>query len=364
MTLLTKYLLNKFLKIFILIEFVMIFIFLSVDYLNNLDRFIEAGLKTSDGIFFVIFKIPFVIVHLTPVSIVISLVVMFGLMHKNKEITALCSSGISLVKIYTPVIVLSLALSLMVFFISDFLMPSASAKLNYINLVKIRKRKILTRKRNNIWLKEHDKIIYIDYFDSNKNLLRKITINGIDKKNNIIKRTIADSASYKNGKWILKDVYLSENLDKDYGQKIDFMDTLPERFSFSPVELKESVKTTEEMSFIELARHVAQLGEKGYNIEKPLVDLYAKIAFPFANFIMALIGTLIGLNSATGQKIPFGVGISLFSSFLYWSFYSFTLSLGYGEIINPFIAAWSANIIFGMVSLFLYVFFENKLLQS
>ena len=40
-------------------------------------------------------------------------------------------------------------------------------------------------------------------------------------------------------------------------------------------------------------------------------------------------------------------------AFLYWVFFSFCLSLGYGELLPPFIAAWAANLIFSSIALVL-----------
>jgi len=44
------------------------------------------------------------------------------------------------------------------------------------------------------------------------------------------------------------------------------------------------------------------------------------------------------------MMISFAYGI--LTAFIYWSFYSFCLSLGYGNVLPPMLAAWIANLIF------------------
>ncbi|MDY0132245.1 MAG: LPS export ABC transporter permease LptG [Desulforegulaceae bacterium] len=364
MSLLTRYLIKGYFKVFFLIEIFLIFIFLIIDYLNNLDKFVKAGLSVQGGIGFVLLKIPFVIVHLTPVSIVVAAVIFFGLMNKNKEIIALCSSGINLKKIYFPILILSLVFSAFVFLVSDFLMPFSSSKLNLINSTQIKKNRIISENKTNIWIKDNNKIIYIDYFNYEKKMLRNITINEFNDKYFLSKRYQAKSAVFENNKWLLNDIYYSEGLEKDYGQEVIHLESKDFVFNFVPEELKEVIKLPEEMSLLELEKYIKSLKAKGYEYQRYLVDLNSKTAFPFVCFIMAIIGTLIGTSSITGKKIPLGVGLSLFLSLLYWSMHSFFISLGYGENINPFLAAWTANIVFGVLGLLVFIFYEKKLIQS
>jgi lipopolysaccharide export system permease protein len=364
MSLLTSYLIKGYLKIFFLIELFLIFIFLVIDYLNNLDKFVEAGFSAVKGIGFIMLKIPFVIVHLTPVSVVVTAVIFFGLMNKNKEIIALCSSGIELKKIYFPILILSLFFSGFVFFVSDTIMPYTSSKLNFIDLTQIKNRKIISENKNNIWLKDNNKIIYIDYFNFEKKMIRNITINEFNEKYNLSERTQAKTAVFKEVKWFLKDIYYTKGLENNFGQIVEHLDSREYFFNFVPDELKEAVKLPEEMGFIELKNYIENLKHKGYEYQRYLVDLNSKTAFPFVCFIMCIIGTLIGISSFTGKKIPLGVGISLFLSLLYWSMYSFFISLGYGENISPFFGAWTANMVFGALGLLIFIFYEKRLIQN
>ena len=51
------------------------------------------------------------------------------------------------------------------------------------------------------------------------------------------------------------------------------------------------------------------------------------------------------------KGLPVIIALGIGTAFLYWIFYSFCLSLGYGEMLPPAIAAWTANLVFLCFSL-------------
>jgi len=56
---------------------------------------------------------------------------------------------------------------------------------------------------------------------------------------------------------------------------------------------------------------------------------------------------------ALGIALSSGLGLT------YWIFFSFCISLGKGGMLHPFVAAWIANIIFGMLGIYLFLRFRQ-----
>ena len=104
--------------------------------------------------------------------------------------------------------------------------------------------------------------------------------------------------------------------------------------------------------FRELLGYIRKVEAEGYAATAYRVDLWAKIAFPFICIILCLVGTGIAAKTALKDgmavSIAYGIGIA----FLYWIFYSFCLSLGYGGMLPPPVAAWSANLVFLCLGVF------------
>ena len=71
------------------------------------------------------------------------------------------------------------------------------------------------------------------------------------------------------------------------------------------------------------------------------------------SIILAVIGISFSLRSERSGGIAQGIGAGLVIGFSYWLVYAFGMSLGRSGTLPPFIAAWFANILFGVASLFL-----------
>jgi lipopolysaccharide export system permease protein len=82
------------------------------------------------------------------------------------------------------------------------------------------------------------------------------------------------------------------------------------------------------------------------------VDLHAKISFPLVCLILALVGGGLSLRSNRGEGIFAGILIAIGIAFCYWFSHSVCLSLGYGGVLPPLAAAWTTNLVFLCVGLF------------
>jgi lipopolysaccharide export system permease protein len=83
--------------------------------------------------------------------------------------------------------------------------------------------------------------------------------------------------------------------------------------------------------------------------------LNAKIAFPFAGFVLCIVGTGISLRSVKKSALALNIGAGIGIAFIYWVLHSFCVSIGYGNILPAAIAAWVTNIVFfcgGLILLF------------
>jgi lipopolysaccharide export system permease protein len=101
---------------------------------------------------------------------------------------------------------------------------------------------------------------------------------------------------------------------------------MPE-LSFTPKVLTKVQKDPEEMSYGELQKFIDEIARNGGNPERWLVDLYLKISFPLANFIIVLFGAPLAAGKARSGS-AFGVAMSLIVCFLYFGTVKTAQSLG------------------------------------
>ena len=109
---LDRYLLKQFFAILGLSILGFVSIFLIVDLIENLDRFIDNGVPGKVIINYYIYSIPWFISVALPMSMLISTVFGVGMLVKRNEWTAMKSSGISLYRLSTPLLLMGMMLSL------------------------------------------------------------------------------------------------------------------------------------------------------------------------------------------------------------------------------------------------------------
>ncbi len=354
MSIISRYIIREILRYFLLILLAVVGIYLMVDFFERIDNFMESGVPLVRSIPYFLYKIPFIVAQILPVGVLLSVLVVFGIMKRDNEIVALKAGGMSAFYLVRIVAMVGLAASAILFVLSEMVVPVTIAKSNRIWLGEVRKKLPASAEKKNIWLRDKGQITHIVYFNPVSNTIYTLKINYFDQWFKLVRRIDAKSAIYRGDRWILKDV-LDQRLDAATGTyAAAYHRRLPEKLSFVPADLRRIVKPVEEMGYVELRSYVRKLESEGYDSTKYRVDLQAKIAFPLVCIVLCLIGTGISLGTRGSRKeglaIIIAVGLGL--SFLYWVFYSFCVSLGYGEMLPPVVAVWLANVIFSCLGLF------------
>ena len=346
MPIIYRYILKEIIKFSGIVLGVVTGIYLVVDFFEKIDNFLEAKVTISKAFLFFILKTPFIIAQVLPVAVLLAVLIVFCIMIKNNEMIALKSGGASIFYILKPVLLLGLFFTLFLFIISEVVVPVTTERSNRIWLTDVKKKNTLLSKEKNVWIKGVSSITHIKYYDPAIKTAFGITIHNFDKNFNLIKRIDAKKGLFKDDEWFFYDV-LEQNLtEKDEKRRVKFNAEKEGMLNIMPEDLKKVIKKSEEMSFVELFAYINKIEEEGYDAEKYRVDLYAKIAFPFVCFIMCLTGSGIALKGGAKEAMPVKIAIGIGTAFLYWVFYSFCVSLGYGRMLPPVIAVCTANIVF------------------
>ncbi|QTA84355.1 LPS export ABC transporter permease LptG [Desulfonema magnum] len=346
MLIISKYLIREIFKYVGIVLAMVVGIYVAVDFFEKIDNFIEAGVPFSKAIVFFIFKIPFIVAQILPLCVLLAVLIVFGLMNRHNEINALKSSGVSIWQLLKPVLGMGLFFSLVLFLFSEVIVPITVGKANKIWLKDVRHKAAVISREKNIWLKDNHIIIHIRYYNKKERAVFGLTLNYFDKDFRLKRRIDAKKGVFSRDKWFLYE-FMEQILDKETGEyKITFHEERAEQLSLLPENLETVVKKSEEMNFKELLDYVKKVEAEGYDATIYRTDLYAKIAFPFVCIILCIIGTGIAISGKTKDGLPVGIAYGIGTAFLYWVFYSFCLSLGYGEMLPPGIAAWTADFVF------------------
>jgi lipopolysaccharide export system permease protein len=347
MSILYRYISREIFRYFGIIVTMVIGIYLAVDFIEKIDDFMETHLPLSKAVTFFIYKSPFIVAQIMPVGILLAVLVVFGLMNKNNEVTALKSSGISVYFLLKPAVAIGVGASVLLFGLSEVVVPLTMAKANHIWLQEVRKEAAVATRSHNIWIKGQRRITNIQYFDPADQSIAGIIAYRFNDRFQLIERIDARAGRFVNDHWVLTDV-MEQLLDPATGDyRTVFHDEQKQNLDFFPADLGRVAKKSEEMSIFELSRYIKKVESEGYDATAYRVDFHGKLAFPLVCIVLCLAGTGLAVRGKIRREgialsITYGLGLA----FLYWIFYSFCISLGYGEMLPPFLAAWIANFVF------------------
>ncbi|RLC10700.1 MAG: LPS export ABC transporter permease LptG [Deltaproteobacteria bacterium] len=346
MSIIARYLTLEICKYVGFVLAVVVGIYVAVDFFEKIDDFLEAGLPLSKAFIFLIFKAPFIIAQILPVCVLLAVLIVFGLMTRTNEIVALKSSGVSLWQMLKPVFCLGLLFSIFLFFFSEVIVPITVGKANQIWLREVRNRSDAVSRGKNIWLRDDRQITHISYYDKKEKAIFDLTVYYFDDDFKLVRRIDAEKGIFEGDKWCLSEL-IEQTLDrKSKNYNVVLHDEIPETLGLLPEDLETVIKKSEEMSFKELLEYVRKVESEGYDATTYQVDLHAKVAFPFVCVILCIVGTGIAVRGKMKEGMPIGIAYGIGIAFLYWIFHSFCVSLGYGEMLPPWIAAWTANLVF------------------
>lgn len=350
MPILYRHMLKEILRVAAIVLVTVVAVYLAVDFFEKIDDFFETGVPVVRALAYFGYKLPFVVAQMLPLCLLLSVLIAFGLMNKHNEVLALRAGGVGAGRLLRPALALGLCGSLALFFLAEGIVPFTMDRANRIWLGEVRQAPLMVSRERNIWVRGEQTISHIRYYHPPSRTARGITVNRFDPAFRLVARWDAAAGRYRDGHWALTDVMAQRMDPRTHTMAVRFHPTLRLALGLTPADLEQAVRDSSEMSLPELRRYAAKVAAEGYDATPYRVDLHAKMAFPAVCLILAVVGASIGLHRRVHDGLALAVAVGLGVAFLYWVFYSFCLSLGYGQMLPPPLAAWAANLVFACLA--------------
>ena len=281
MKLIDRYFLKHFLSILVFSLMAAMLVFVVVDLIEHLDKFIDRHVPVPIVIDYYILYLPYIIYLVLPVGMLLASLFAMGHFMKTNEFLAMKASGISLYRIFGWVTLLGLILSLGDLALGETVVPFTNKIRMDIYRYKVKKLpKPTTSRRGRIYLQNsEDEFVYIDYYNPQPKTAYRLIIQTMEH-NKLVQRIDADRLEYRHEKWILYHVRkLQFQGDEIIEEHMDQMDG--EFLTFLPQDLVTVQTAPEEMNYFELKGFIANLLRSGNKAVKWIVDLHFKLSTPF-----------------------------------------------------------------------------------
>lgn len=343
MRILDWYIFTEYLRTFVLALTFFITLVVVVRLLDKDMKRFDEDVPYTEAIQIVLFQAPRRIMEVVPLASFLATFFVLGRMARNNELTAMKMATISVYRIIAPILASTL---LICFLFALFYDQIAAPAYHHANQLK--KKIPLRRSRNVVFKGQHNRLFYIQNLDLENENINKMTIYEFDSSGNLAHEIFAHSVTWSPTQWHLVDGF-TRRIEKDVEISFEPFDTKNIDRSENPERFAGNDKDIRAMTLSELRQQVQYKRHAGQTIRREQVKIQHKLAYPFAAFVVVLIGAPISIRFGKAGFFA-GLVIAFFLSFLYWGVSFATLEgLGENGKLSPILACWGANVIYAII---------------
>ena len=344
MTRLDRYVLSRYLRwlgLSILSLWLVAFV---VDLIETLDTFIDHDATLVEILRYYVFRTPYWIILTLPVAVLLSTLFCLTSMARRSEITAAKASGISLYRLLSPLFVFGLCFSGLAFLFTDYVVPVATQRYNAAR-DDIRSYRRGDGSRRQVLLQDAaGQLLFARSYDHARRRAHQVMWEQ-RLQDKTVRRVTGRSLEWREGRgWLAFDG--NEYRFSEGDPRVVPFDSLAlGPLTLVPGDLSRQRKKPEEMDYSELSAYIDRAVANGEDATRNLVDLHLKVAFPLTCFVILLLGAPVAANARGGRANSFGTGVLI--CFVFYSCIKAGQALGWNAVIDPWLGAWIANLLFG-----------------
>ncbi|HTS50561.1 MAG TPA: LptF/LptG family permease [Bryobacteraceae bacterium] len=355
------YVLQSFLFYFavLLISFVlMIHVYTFFELLSDI---VKNHIAITRVFTYLFFLTPQLIYDSAPFSVLVAVLVTFGILTKHNEITAFKATGISLYRLAVPVLLAAMALSAALFAFDHYYVPDANRKQDAIRK-EIKGKPVQTYLHpGRQWVfdpgpNDDPRVFYYKYFDPSEKAMIGPQIFELDPSNFRVRKHIAAEKA----RWepALRTWIFENGWSRDPSRPDSFVNfsgqatTIPE-INERPDYFLQEVLQDQQMNFQQLAAYIKDLQRSGIDTITLQVRFYLKFALPLIALVMALISVPFAFMTGNRGAMA-GVGVSFAIAIAYKSVEKLFEQLGDVNLLPATLAAWSPDLLFAMAGMYFF----------
>lgn len=349
MSILTKYILKKYLLHFIIVLISLELFFVGMDFLQN-SKSLPASANLQ--LLYLMYNSVFTLTLTLPLSLVFGWILTLVVFVRNNELVAFTSLGAKRFNIYSPIVIISSIL--LMFLIILQMTPMAYA---YEQKEKIQDGNYFTNTKSDIFLKYDDNFIYFKKLYPLQKRAEDIHIYKV-KDDDIVETIIAKKAQFQNDKWYVLDAKIikkpSELRFEDSKLEIRYEKFLNTLEGFKPKILDNVYDERSTFSIIDAVSALILLTNQDVNTDKIRAAIYYELVVPF--FVLPLIMLIFTFTSYNRRFFNIGsfTSFSIFGTLVVWGIFFMLHKFSNNGVISPEISLLLPMFLWFTISIFIY----------
>lgn len=401
MRILPRYILKEHFSPFLLGLCVLTFVLLMDQVFTLMDMLIGKGLPLGAVGEVFLLSLPFILAVTTPMAVLVATLMAFGRMAQDNEVTALRSSGLPFHRLLIAPFLASWVLCAFLLFFNNYILPEANHRVRNLLLDIAIKKPALKLKEGAFITDFEDQgyILFIKKVEIKTSRIFDVTIFDLRKGGSPFQPSIprnpqglpsveapqtiiskmGELSFSPDGRTLTVTlrsgtIHSTDPKESSYYRKLPFekmtinlpVDLNLERQSREFRSEREMGAPTMLVALNKLKKEIAELRKVRGQTKEPVpeiqfreqqinsywVEIHKKFAIAFACPIFILLGAPLGVKARRGG-IGIGFGVSLAFFVVYYLFLVGGEELADRGFLSPFLAMWAANILLGVVGVFL-----------
>ena len=315
MKILTKFILQTFLKYFVMIFLSLEIFFVGMDYLQHLNSLPNSA---NLHVLYLLYSFFFTLTITLPLALVFAWLLTLVMFIKNNTLIAFGAIGVSKKMILLPIIYLT----------SFFLILLIVIKLTHLAYSYEQKKKILnnnyfTNTKTDIFLKYNNYYVYFEKLFSLQKKAKNIHIFKVENED-LIQTIVAKKAYFQNNKWYIVDAKIT-NKPKEMNLETSKLDIRYEKFlnileGFKPKILDNVHKDKNVFSILDAILALVLLSEQNVNTNNIRAAIYYDLVPFFILPLIMLIYSYTNISKRFFNSTSF-IFLFIFISLILWGIF-------------------------------------------
>ncbi len=332
-------------------------------FFDLLSDIVKNHIAMSRVFTYLFFLTPQLIFDSAPISVLVAVLITFGILTKHNEITAMKASGVSLYRLAVPVLAAALLLSASLFAFAHYYVPDANRRQDAIRK-EIKGKPVQTYLHpDRHWvfdpgMNNDPRVFYFKYIDGEQKVMLGPQVFELDASNFRVQKHIsAEKARWEPAlhTWIFENGWSRQDPG---GRNEKFYNFAGQTATFSEIDERpdyflQEVLQDQQMNYQQLAAYIRDLKRSGIDTITLQVSFYRKFAVPLFALVMALISVPFAFLTGNRGAMA-GVGVSFAIAIAYWAIGRLFEQLGDVNLLPAMIAAWSPDVLFAMAGMYFF----------
>lgn len=354
---LDEYVIREFLGMFVLIKSGLVLLLIVFTFFDLVGDILRNHIPLTTVGAYLVNLTPSLIYQIAPLAVLIAVLVTFGALNRNSEIVAMKATGISLYRLVIPIVSIASVLAVSLFLLDQYYLPQANRKQEALRAtIKGRPPQTFLHPEQK-WIfgqaraGEPARIFYYQFFDPDKNEFANLSVFEFNPATfQLSRRIYAERAAWDGGAgaWRFLNGWERDIQGANVTDYRDFQTTtLPEIHEAPDYFTKEDLEA-QEMNFGQLHRYIRDLSQSGFDTMRLRVALWQKLAYPLVAVVMVVLAIPFALSMGRRGSIT-GIAVAIAVALAYIILDRLFGALGNVNYLPSALAAWSSDILFGLV---------------